>query len=157
MSTIQYDIPPGVRRFGRRTGYAIAAVLNLAMLIVVQNILEWDILPWLTDDFALVVPWISASLVFTMAANLVYEVNDSPVVKSTLQIGSNLISILATSQLLAVFPFDFSAYSFSWDVVARIVLILALVGSGIGVITETVKLVSRGPNDGREVRHVDNI
>jgi hypothetical protein len=143
MSTTQFEVPPGVARFGRRTGYAIAVVVNLVALIVVQNILAWDVLPWLTDDFATVVPWISVSLVVSMAANLVYEFNDTRVVKSTMQIGVNLVSIVVASQVLRVFPFDFSAYSFDWNVVVRIVLILAMVGAGIGVITESMKLASK--------------
>lgn len=151
MSTTQFEIPPGVARSGRRRiGYSIAIVINLAMLIVVQNIVAWDLLPWLTADFAQLVPWISFSLVASIAANFVYEFNDTPVVKAMGQIGTNLIAIVVTSQILQVFPFEFSAYSFDWVIVARIVLILALVGSGIGVITETIKLVASGqPNERR--------
>lgn len=144
MSLAQYDITPGVARSGRRAGYAIAVLINLAGLIVVQNILEWDLLPWLTGDFATVVPWISVSLIFSIAANLVYEFNDTKVVKSVIQIGVNLVSIVVTAQLLRVFPFDFSAYRLNWDIVTRIVLILALVGSGIGLIAEVIKLASSG-------------
>lgn len=143
MSTTQYHIPPGVSRLGKRAGYTIAVVVNLAMLVVVLNILEWDVLAWLTDDFATVIPWISLSLVASIVVNVVYEFNDTPVVKATGQIGIDLISLVVASRILVVFPFDFSAYSFDWAIVTRLILVLALVGAGIGVITETVKLASR--------------
>lgn len=149
MSTTQIDFPSGVRRLGRQTGYAIAILINLGMLFVVRNVLEWDFLPWLTKGFAEVVPWVSFSLLASIVANLIYEINDARVVKSTGQIGVNLISIVVTYQVLKVFPFDFSSYGFDWGIVVRIVLILAMVGAGIGVVTETIALASNGSADER--------
>jgi TM2 domain-containing membrane protein YozV len=49
-----------------------------------------------------------------------------------------------TYVILDVFPFDFSTYSFNWAPIVWIVLIMAIVGSGIGVLTEAMKLVSSG-------------
>lgn len=142
MSTTQIGIPPEVRRVGRQTGYGIAIAINVAALIVVLNILDWGWLPFLTDDFADVVPWVTFSLVASIAANLVYEFNDTGVVKSVGQILVNLITIAATAQVLSVFPFDFSSYSFDWAIVVRVVLILAIVGTGIAVLAEAAKLAS---------------
>jgi hypothetical protein len=42
---------------------------------------------------------------------------------------------------LQVFPFDFSAYVFDWEVVARVVLVLAIIGASIGAVAEIAKLV----------------
>jgi hypothetical protein len=50
---------------------------------------------------------------------------------------------------LQVYPFDFSAYDFpieisafdlTWDLVARLVIGLAILGTAIAVVTETMKL-----------------
>jgi len=142
MSTTHIEIPAEVRSAGRRAGYAIAVMVNLVLLIIVQNILEWGWLPFLTEEFSDVVPWISFSLVTSIVVNLVYQANDTPGVKSIGQIVTNLISIFVTYQFLRVFPFDFSNYDFNWGIVARIVLILTIVGAGIGVLTEAVKLTS---------------
>jgi hypothetical protein len=139
---VQLDVSPELKRVGRTFGYGVAAVINLVMLIVVQNILDWGWAPFLTDEFAQVVPWISLSLVASIVANLIYEFNDTRFVKSTGQILTNLISIFVTYQVLTVFPFDFSAYDFNWALIVRIVLILAMVGAGIGVLTEAVKLAA---------------
>jgi ABC-type phosphate/phosphonate transport system permease subunit len=70
-------------------------------------------------------------------------------VKSTGQIGTNLISIFVTYQVFQVFPFDFSASAFNWEIVTRVVLILTIVGAGIGMLTEAYKLASYEPEKKR--------
>jgi hypothetical protein len=130
-----------------RVGYAIAIAVNVVMLVITQNILEWGWLPFLTADFALVEPWISLSLTASIVVNLIYIFDDAPWVKSIGQIGVNLLSVFVTWQILTVFPFDFSAYAFDWEVLARAVLILAIVGASIGALVELVKLVR--PRTGR--------
>jgi hypothetical protein len=142
MSTRQLDVSPELRKTGRRFGYTVGIVINVAVLIVVQNILAWGWLPFLTDEFVEVVPWISLSLTMSILANLIYEFNDDPPVKSAGQVVVNVVSVLATYQIFKVFPFDFSTYSFNWGVVTRVVLILAMVGAGIGAATEAIKLAA---------------
>jgi uncharacterized membrane protein SirB2 len=149
MTSTHIVIAPELKETGRRFGYGIAVVINLVMLVVVQNVVEWGWPPFLTQEFADVVPWISASLLVSIAANLIYQFNDSPAVKSTGQILVNLVSIAVSYVVLQVFPFDFSSYAFNWAPIARIVLILAIVGSGIGVLTEAIHLVSSGPDKER--------
>lgn len=154
MSTAQIDFSPEVKRFGRQFGYSIAIGLNVVLLIIVQNILDWGWLPFLTEDFAGLVPWISLSLAVSIAANTLYLFNDDRIVKSAGQIGINLVSILVTYQVFTVFPFDFSAYSFNWGLLVRIVLIMAMVGAGIGVLAEIYKLASGEPESRKEVTHI---
>lgn len=154
MSTAQIDFSPEVKRFGRRLGYSIAIGINVVILIIVQNILDWGWLPFLTEDFADLVPWISFSLMVSIVANSVYLFNDTRVVKSVGQIGINLVSIFVTYQVFTVFPFDFTAYSFDWGLLMRIVLIVAMVGAGIGVLAEIYKLASGEPERGKEVTHI---
>lgn len=142
MSTTQIYVSPDMKQLGRRVGYAIAVLVNLVMLAIVQNILDWGWLPFLTGDFAKVVPWISFGLIATIVVNAVYQFNDTLVVKSTGQIGVNLISLFVTYQVWQVFPFDFSAYEFNWEVLAQILLVLVMVGAGIGVLAEATKLAA---------------
>ncbi|HXV71348.1 MAG TPA: hypothetical protein VEB69_08105 [Acidimicrobiia bacterium] len=151
MSTLQSEISPGLRRAGTRFGYSIALAINAAGLVIVQNILDWGWLPFLTDEFADVVPWISFSLVVSIVLNVIYLFNDTVPVKSTGQILSNLISIFVTYRVLTVFPFDFSESSFDWALVTRILLILAMVGAGIGALTEVIKLAGGGAERRKEV------
>jgi hypothetical protein len=140
--------PPsvGARRASvgaRRFGYTVAVAINLVMLVVVNNILDWGWLPFLTEEFASLIWLFNVSLTATILANLVYMVYDPVWFKSFTQIGLNLISMIVLLRMLQVFPFDFSAYEFDWEPVARFVLILGLIGTGIGIIVEVVNLVRR--------------
>lgn len=150
MSTSHIDISPDSTRTARRFGYVISIVINVAMLVIVQNLLEWGWLPFLTDEFAEVVPWISFSLIASIVANIIYQLDDSQIVKSMGRIAVNLISVWVTYTVLTVFPFDFSAYQFDWEIVTRVVLILAIVGAGIGTLVEAIKLVSTLSSPSRE-------
>jgi hypothetical protein len=156
MSASVIDASPNLKRFGRRAGYVVAIVINMAMLIVAQNILEWGWFPFLTSDFGGVLPWISFSLIATIVVYVVYLLRDSPTVKSTGQIGLNLINLVATYQVWLAFPFDFSAYDFNWNAVVRFLLIVAMVGAGIGALVEGVKL-ARQATDGKEMRDAHHI
>lgn len=149
MTLSHLEVSPQARP-GHRFGYLFAIAVNLIMLIAVQFILEWGWLPFLTEEFAGLVPLISLSLLVTIIANLVYLFDDRTMVKSTGEIGVNLISLFVTYQIYLAFPFDFSAYSFDWEVLMRIVLILAMVGTGVGVLAEAWQLHRASLNEGRK-------
>jgi hypothetical protein len=142
MSTTRIDVCPDLKQARKRFGYGVAIAINVSMLVAVQFILDWGWLPFLNAEFADLIPWISLGLVATISANLVYEFNDSSAVKSTGQITTNLVSIFVTYQVFLVFPFDFSGSTFNWEVVFRILLVMAMVGAGLGVLVEAVKLAS---------------
>ena len=131
---------PGSSPATRRFGYVVAILVNVALLIAANNLLAWDIFPFLTDDFDRVLPIITVSLAAGIAVNLIYLAYDAGWFKALTQIGLLVISLAATIRLYQVFPFDFSAYEFGWETLAKWVLILAMVGVGIGMITELVKL-----------------
>jgi hypothetical protein len=52
----------------------------------------------------------------------------------------NLVSLFVTYQVFTVFPFDFSRSGFDWTLTARIVLILAMIGVAVGMLTEAIRL-----------------
>ena len=130
---------PGTRRFG----YLVAVLVNVALLVVVNNLLAWDILPFLTSGFDRVVPIINVSLGATILVNLIYLPYDPRWFKSLTQIGLLGISMAATVRMYQVFPFDFSAYEFEWETVAKWLLILAMVGVAIGIVVEFGKSVTQ--------------
>jgi hypothetical protein len=127
----------------RRSGYVVAVLVNAVLLWVVNNLEEWDVVPWLTDDFSRVVPIINVSLVASLVANLMYLGYDTGWFKSLTQIVLLSISMAVMIRMYSVFPFDFSAYDFNWETVARVVMILAMVGIGIGIIVEVSKSLGR--------------
>lgn len=149
MTTSHIEVSSGARRAGHRFGYLVAIVVNLVMLGAVQFILEWGWIPFLTDELEGLIPLISLSLIVTVIANLVYLFDDTVFVKSTAEIGVNLMSLYVTYQIYLVFPFDFSAYTFDWEMPARILLILAMVGTGIGVLASAWQLHRASLREGR--------
>ena len=140
--TVSTGPAPGVGRLRvpTRPGYAMAIVVNAALLFVANNLLEWDLIPFLTGDFTRVLWIIDISLLATIVVNLAYLRYDPAWFKSMCQICLGGISMLVSTRMLQVFPFDFTSYQFDWEPVARFVMILAVIAVGIGVVVEVVKL-----------------
>lgn len=129
-----------VAEASKRVGYTIGAAVNAFMLYLVNNLQRWDILPWLTHDFSRVLPWINVSLVAGLLANVYYIIDHSKPVRAIGEIMTTLIGLVVTVRVLSVFPFDFSDYDFNWGFVFRALLVVAIIGSLIGIIVNAVKL-----------------
>ena len=127
-------------RAARRFGYGVAVAVNLALLIIVNNVLAWGWFSFLTDDFEEVVPIVSLSLVAGAVGNLAFIVFDERWFKSIGEIVMAVFSMAATVRVYQVFPFDFTAYDFDWEPVARGILIVAMVGIVISVLVELSRL-----------------
>jgi hypothetical protein len=139
--------PPPVA--ARRFGYVVAIAVNFGLIAVVNNVLEWDVAPFLTPDFSRLVGFISLSLALTIAANVVYLAYDPAWFKSLTQIGLLLVSLAVTIRVYQVFPFDFSSYDFDWSSMTRWILIIAMAGTCIGMLTEALKVLRVMTNLGR--------
>ncbi len=134
-------------RAGHRAGYVVAVAVNAALLYVVNNLLAWDVLPFLTDEFAQVLPLLNFSLAATIVFNALYVIYDGRWFKSTSQIVLLGISMAVTVRLYRVFPFDFSAYAVDWALVTRSVLIVAMFGVGVAIVVELGKLIFGSAQD----------
>ncbi|WP_438855927.1 hypothetical protein [Agromyces sp. M3QZ16-3] len=136
---------PAARRFG----FAVAVFVNL-LLIYLGNVWPgWQVLPFLTAETAEVLPWINASLATGVLVNLIDLVFDRAWLKALGDVATTSVGLVATIRLWAVFPFDFGASTFPWEIVVRTLLILAIVGSAIGIVAAGVAFVRalvRGPD-----------
>jgi hypothetical protein len=130
----------------RRSGYVIAIAVNVVMLYVVNNLLAWNILPFLTDDFGRVLWLIDVSLLATIMVNFVYVAYDQRWFRSLGQIGLNLISLVVAVRMYQVFPFDFTGSTFDWTQIARVVIIFTILGTAIGAMVEAFKLARAAAN-----------
>jgi len=128
------------KRVGRRFGYAVAIAGNVALLVIVNNILDWGWLPWLTEGFREVLPVMNVSLSVSIVVNAIYLFYDAPGFKAAAELALLIISLVVTIRLLRVFPFDFSAYDFSWGTLARWLLGLAIFGICVGMIAQVAQL-----------------
>lgn len=132
------------QRTGSTLGSVIAVVINGFLLFVVNNLTSWDVASFITDEFSQVVPWINASLLASLLANLLFIFNDRPALKSVVQVLVNAIGIAASVAIWRVFPFDFDGYAFDWAILIRIFLIVAIVAQGIAIVAEVAKLARVG-------------
>ena len=132
----------------RRLGYGISIVVQVALLILVNNLVEWDIAPFITDEFNDLVPYINVSLAASMVVNAVYFAFDARWFKSFTQAILNVISLVVVFQTYRIFPFDFSGSDFNWTALARTGLVVLMVLVGIGIIGEVVKMVQALATEG---------
>jgi hypothetical protein len=124
----------------RRFGYIVAIVINVAFIVIANNLVEWNWFSFLTPDFSSVVWLLNLSFAVSIAANALYIVDDSRRPKAAGQLVTNLISVVVSVRMLQVFPFDFSGWGTNWSWLFRLALIVAIGGAAIGAVAELVKL-----------------
>ncbi len=75
-----------------------------------------------------------------MVVNALFVLADPPRFKALGNVVTSAISLVVAVRTWQVFPFDFSSYAFDWTWVARLVIVLAAVGSGIAVFANLVAM-----------------
>jgi hypothetical protein len=125
----------------RRFGYGVAALVNVIVLVILNNILEWGWFAWLTEDFETLLPIINLSLVASIVVNLAYILYDAKWFKALCEAGLVTISLVVAIRTWRVFPFDFSAYSFNWEAITRAILVFAIIGMSIALIVNVIRLI----------------
>ena len=98
-----------MKRAGRRFGYTVAIAVNVGLIYVVQNLLEWDWIPFLTGDFEQLVGIVTVSLVASAVANLLWIAYDGAWFRSAGQLMLNAIGLAVAIRTYRVFPFDLSS------------------------------------------------
>ena len=129
-------------RAARRFGYVVAIALNAVMLYAINVWPGWDVVPFLTGDTVDVLDAVNASIVVTLAANAVYLFRDPPRVRALGDIVTTVVGLVAMVVIWRVFPLDLSS---GWETVARVLLAIGIVGSGIAIVTGIVRLVRPRP------------
>lgn len=140
--TIATETPRPTMSSRRHDRYVAAIVVNAVLLYVANNLLGWEFPQFLTDDFGKVLWIINLSLVATIVANFTYLGFDAAWFKSATQIGLNALTLTVSVRMYRVFPFDFSSSQFDYAPIARIVIILTMVGTVAAMIVELVKLAT---------------
>jgi hypothetical protein len=124
-----------------RIGYVVGASINVVTLYLVNAEPGWRALPWLTDDLTRVIGLVNLALIAGAVTNLVYLLHDPPWLTALGGIATTGIGLAALVRLLDVFPFAFGDASVDWATVARVVLVVGIAGSVIGLIVQVVTLV----------------
>jgi hypothetical protein len=101
--------------------------------------------PFLTPRTTEVLGLFNLSLAAGIAVNVVYLLADPPWVRAIGEFVSLAIGLSVVVRLWTVYPFNYSAMTFDGDLLTRLVLVLAIGGSIIGLIVQVVVLSRSGP------------
>jgi hypothetical protein len=125
----------------RMTDYIFAVIFNIAFLVVVNKVPDWNIV-FITDSFPDILWALNTYLAVSLAGNLVLIFFHPRFLHHLLNAVFAIFGILATSVMLSIFPFDFSELVGEWlNILIRIALIVGIVGSAIGAVVNIVKAV----------------
>jgi hypothetical protein len=125
----------------RRFGYSVAIFINLVILYVLYVRPGWETASFLTDSTPRLLVLVDLSLLAGIVANAIYIIADGPWVKTLGDLTTTTISLAVLIRAWQVFPFDFSAWTVDWGLVLRMVVAVALIGTGIALIVHTVSLL----------------
>ena len=125
----------------RRFGYGVTIVLNAAVLAAVNVWPGWQIIPFLTADMVLVLPWVNASIIAGVVANAVYLVDDPPRLRAVGSFVTTVIGAVGLVRMWQVFPFEFGDGGFDWALAMRVLLALGMIGSVIAIVASIVILL----------------
>jgi hypothetical protein len=128
-------------QLSRRVGYAVAIVLCVVLLVLVNDVPGWQALPFLTEDFAAVLWLVNASLVAGVLANCVYVVHDPSWVRALGDVVTTSVGLAALVRLWQVFPVAFAETTVDLDLIARWVLAVGIAGSVVGIVAAAARLV----------------
>lgn len=140
--------PSGPSRVARKVGYLVAVMVNVIMLVLVNAIPGWRVLPFLTEDFVSLLWLVNLSMFASAMVNAAYLAYDAAWFKSVCQIGVTAIGLVAAIRTWQVFPFDFSPYEGPWATLTRLMLVIAIFGSIVAILVELVRLAGRGISAG---------
>lgn len=146
MDTTQTGRPAAA---ARRVGYVIGALVGVALLYLIDVQPGWHALPFLTAGTTQVLWLVNASIVVGILANLAYLFRDTRRVTAFCGVVTTAFGLAAMVRTWQVFPFDFTGYSFNWALLARVLLILGIVGSAVAILVNGVKFLTRGAGASR--------
>jgi len=130
----------------RRLGYLVGAGINAALIVALHVWPGWRVLPFLTEDTERVLGLVTASFVAGVLVNLAYVARDPAWVRAAGDLLTATVGLAAMVRIWTVFPFDFGDYSFDWALVARIVLVVGIIGTVIGLVANTISLLRARPD-----------
>ncbi|MDV3296332.1 MAG: hypothetical protein LOY01_11050 [Brachybacterium paraconglomeratum] len=125
----------------RRTGYAVAAAFQVAMLWSVNVWPGWEAVPFLTGETTQVLGIVNASLLVALVLDVLLLAADPPQLKALSDLVTTAVGLAALIALWRVFPFAFADGGFDWALLVRWVLGVGIAGSAVGILVALVDLV----------------
>jgi len=141
------------RSIPHQGGYLAGALVDIALLVVINLGPGWRAVPVLTDAARGVVVVVSMSLAVALVVNLLCLLFPRPWLIRAGEVISTASGLAALLCVLVVFPFRFTGSDVDWTTVTRLGLISVIVLVAIALVVQLVRLVIavRGSRT-REVR-----
>lgn len=126
-----------------RPGYVAAIVVQAAFLWLAHRLLEWGWPSFLTSSFEQVLPWITASIIVSMAVNACFIIWDQGWFRALGDMATGVMGVAVGVVTWDVFPFDFSGWGTDWTWLVRLVVAVGIVGSSISVVVNGTRFAWR--------------
>lgn len=131
--------PKGARVFGD----LVAIAVNLVILWILSNLLEWGWLSFLTDDFADVLPLIRLQILTTVGVHLFLILQDPEWLRAAGDVITASVGLAAVIALWLVFPFDFGSGAGAG--MARFIIGVGIAGTIVSIPVNLAKVIRRLP------------
>ena len=132
--------PSAVPAAARRVGWVFAIAANAVMLWIAHQLLEWEWPGFLTADFELLLPILTASFVAGMVVNASFMAADRGRWRALGDLVNAAFGLAVSIRAWDVFPVDFSGYDSDWSWVFRTMLVIAIAGTGVAIVVNTVRM-----------------
>ncbi len=127
----------------RMLGYLLVIIVNIALLALVNFVIRWDSVSFLTPRYKDVLWLLNVSLVAGVLANYFFIVSKRQWFNALCRVLTGGITLALLARLLQVFPFNFAADTgFDWAQAVRIFLIVTLVLTALGTLVELGRFVA---------------
>jgi hypothetical protein len=128
-------------RASRRGGYLVSIAINGVLLYLLNAHPDWQSMSFLTPATAQVIALVNLTLWAGLAANAVYLIADPPPLHALGDLVTLTIAVVTALRVWDVFPFAFHGSVAFVAVIARVVLIIGIVGASIGILYSVVTLI----------------
>lgn len=135
----------------RRVGYAIGIAVDVMLLWLINIWPGWSAVPFLTDETPRVLGLLDAALVVGAAVNVAYLGYDARWFVALGGLVTTSVGLAGLVLVWQVFPFAFAGAA--WAEVARILLVMGIVGSVVALVADAVRLLLQVLADPSRTRH----
>lgn len=125
----------------RRTGYLVAALIDVALLVLINVSPGWRVVPFLTEQAGDVVRVVDIGLAVGIVVNLVCLVVPRRLVVLLGDVVTTAVGLVVLWRMWVVFPFDFHDSAVDWAIIARIALPMVWVVVFIALVVQAAALV----------------
>lgn len=113
-------------------------VVNLVLLYLLEVRPGWRAVPFLSAEAGQVVPLVAAALWTGVAVEALAVLVHTGWFRALGDLATSVVGLVATLRVWDVFPFDLPA---GWSVPVRVVLVLAVVGGVVGIVSALSRLL----------------